>query len=324
MPDHALSHAHACAQAALSAVDACTPVLNDTFASLAQCESAASLPEASATAVAQSAQSLRRTAHLLQKAQAQASSMADELTARLQDVQQSLRRKWYLPNPPSNTLIDHAEQHRAHFAQGMNAYKLGLILFFGSFAGVVVELIWCLLTNGYIESRAGLVYGPFNMLYGVGAAALSLALYRFRNRGRWLSFLGGFVVGSVLEYFCSFFQQQLFGSVSWDYSHLPFHLNGRICLMYSVFWGFLGVWWIKDIYPRMSRWILRLPNRFGKILTWAMVIFLLFNCTVSGLAVHRWSQRLHGVEASSSLSILLDNHFPNARMEQIYANMTFD
>lgn len=38
------------------------------------------------------------------------------------------------------------------------------------------------------------MYGPFNLLYGVGALTLTLALYRFRNRGRWLSFLGGMLV----------------------------------------------------------------------------------------------------------------------------------
>lgn len=29
--------------------------------------------------------------------------------------------------------------------------------------------------NGYIESRAGLVYGPFNLLYGVGAVCLTIS-----------------------------------------------------------------------------------------------------------------------------------------------------
>lgn len=102
------------------------------------------------------------------------------------------------------------------------------------------------------------------MLYGVGAASLSIILYRFRNRGKWLSFLGGFVVGSVVEYVCSWLQEVLFGSRSWDYSRVPFNINGRICLLYSLFWGALGIFWIKDIYPFMAKWILKLPNRAGK------------------------------------------------------------
>ena len=155
-----------------------------------------------------------------------------------------------------------------------------LVCFVGSFAGVVVESIWCILRHGYLESRAGLVYGPFNLLYGVGALTLTLALYRFRNRGRWLSFLGGMLVGSVVEYICSWGQELILGSRSWDYSRMPFNLNGKIsvCSIPVAYWGVLGVLWIKDIYPRMAKWILKLPNRFGKIATWCVAAFLVVNC----------------------------------------------
>ncbi len=252
------------------------------------------------------------------------SVMEDELSTRLKDTRREIRRKWYLLNPPANHTIDLKEREAHHFARGLNGYKLGLIFFLGSFLGVVIELIWCLFTNGYLESRSGLVYGPFNLLYGVGAVVLTAALYRFRNRGKWLSFLGGTVVGSVVEYGCSLVQEMLFGSRSWDYSHLPFNLNGRICLMYSVFWGILGVVWMKDIYPRMAKWILRLPDHLGRILTWVMVIFLVFNGAVSALAVHRWSERVAGEAPSSAWEEFMDDRFPDERMESVYANMEFD
>ena len=126
-----------------------------------------------------------------------ASAMTDELQTRLHDTERS-QKKGIVPKPPANATIDFAERKQDHFAQGLNFYKLFLICFSGSFAGVIVELLWCLLRNGYLESRSGLVYGPFNLLYGAGATALTLALYRFRNRNSWISFLGGFLVGSAV------------------------------------------------------------------------------------------------------------------------------
>ena len=45
-------------------------------------------------------------------------------------------------------------------------------------------------------------------------------------------FFGGIIVGSVVEYICSLGQEIIFGSRSWDYSHMPFNINGRICLLY--------------------------------------------------------------------------------------------
>lgn len=267
--------------------------------------------------------SLKYAGGNLKQAYQRTLAMEDELSARFRDMRKSRDRKWYLPNPPANGTIDWAEQQTRHFAQGINLYKLLLVCFVGSFAGVVVESIWCLLRHGYLESRAGLIYGPFNLLYGSGAVALTVALYRFRNRGRWLSFLGGMLVGSVVEYLCSWGQEVLFGSRSWDYSAMPFNLNGRICLLYSCFWGILGVFWIKDIYPRMAKWILKLPNRAGKISTWCVTAFLIFNCIMSLVTVWRWSGRIQGIPPENSFWELIDERFPDERMERVYANMEF-
>ena len=131
------------------------------------------------------------------------------------------------------------------------------------------------------------------------------------------------LVGTVVEYLCSWGQEALFGSRSWDYSYMPFNLNGRVCLLYSVFWGILGVLWIKDLYPRMAQLILKLPNKLGKILTVAVTVFLIFDSLVSLAAVARWAERVHGQPASSAVETLLDERFPNDRMEKIYANMDF-
>ena len=309
-----------------ASVDACGELrhlqekLDDCYARLGACTDQAQL-EALRPQLQAEAEALRRTAANLKAAHARADSMADELTARISDVHKHLDRRWWRLNPPSNTAVDLREEDS--FARGLNGYKLALVVIIGSFAGVVIELLWCLVTNGYIESRAGLVWGPFNLLYGVGAAMLTLCLYRYRNRGKWLSFLGGMIVGTVVEYGCSWLQETLLGSVSWDYSHLPFNINGRVCLMYSIFWGFLGVMWIKDIYPRMAKALLRLPARPGKILAWALSIFLLVNTLVSGLAVARWSARLDGEAPRNAVESLLDARFPDERLEKIYANMAF-
>lgn len=317
LPETAAEEAGAAACAELTQLQG---RLESLYARLGACADKAALDAARPEAEAE-LRALRRTAASLKTAHACADHMADELSARLADMDKSLNRRWWKLNPPANTEIDLREE--GSFARGLNGYKLALVVIIGSFAGVMVELLWCLVTNGYIESRAGLVWGPFNLLYGVGAAVLTLCLYRFRNRGKWLSFLGGMLVGSVVEYGCSWLQEMLFGSTSWDYSHLPFHINGRICLMYSVFWGFLGVMWIKDIYPRMAKTLLRLPARPGKILTWALSIFLAVNVAVSGMAVARWSARLDGEAPRNAVESLLDARFPDKRLEKIYANMVF-
>lgn len=252
------------------------------------------------------------------------SDSRDELEARLKDTQNSEKTFLLLfRRAPANGTIDYQEKLHNHFARGMNFYKLFLILFIGSFAGVIIELLWCFIRHGYFESRSGLVYGPFNLVYGLGALCLTLTLYRYRNRSAMYSFIGGFITGSVVEYLCSYFQEMLFGSTSWDYSRLPFNLNGRICLLYSIFWGFLGILWIKSVYPRLATYTLKIPNNIGKTLVWVLLVFMVFNSIVSGLAVFRWSERIEGKPASNALERLMDERFPDERLEKIYPNLVF-
>lgn len=319
-----LDRLEAISEAVLASIDQAAPELQEYYVRLAQEAQQSEQPSQSLDAeVQKEIDTLKRTSGNLSQALQATSKLEDELSARFFDMRTSRDRKWYLPNPPANGSIDLEEQQSHHFARGINLYKLLLVCFVGSFAGVVVEVLWCLVRNGYIESRAGLVYGPFNLLYGAGAVVLTLALYRYRNRGYLLSFLGGMIVGSVVEYVCSWGQEALFSSRSWDYSNIPFNLNGRICLLYSVFWGVLGVLWIKDLYPRMAKWILKIPNKAGKILTWCLTAFLVVNAVVTCVAVARWSQRVQGEPAASSFWSFVDERFPDDRMERIFANMEF-
>ena len=270
---------------------------------------------------------LRKRRDLMAKKLQAFNELIDEVETRLKETEQYDRRKKkkvrILPPAPTNAQIDYREKQEAHFAQGMTFYKLFWVFFIGCFAGVVLEPIYCLIQRGHYESRVGLIYGPFNLVYGIGALCLSGALYQFRNRGRVFSFVGGFVVGSVVEYACSWFQEVCFGSTSWDYSNMPYNLNGRICLLYSIFWGILGIFWIKDIYPRMAKWILKIPNKVGKPLTWVLLVFMVFNSVMTLFTSLRWTARREGVEPRNAFEAYLDEHYPDERMQKIFANAEF-
>ena len=116
-------------------------------------------------------------------------------------------------------------------------------------------------------SRSSLVWGPFSIVWGFGAVLLTAVLYKYRDRSDRYVFLVGTVAGGAYEYICSVLSELVFGTVFWDYSHLPFNLGGRINLRYCFFWGIAAVVWLKGCYPILSRWIERIPRRVGKVLT---------------------------------------------------------
>ena len=101
------------------------------------------------------------------------------------------------------------------------------IFIIGCYTGYAVETLWCLIKNGYIESRRSLVLGHLSVAYGMGAVLLTLILVRFQGAAWWKIFLISFFSGTVTEYICSLGQEICFGSVAWDYSHLPLNINGR-------------------------------------------------------------------------------------------------
>lgn len=142
-----------------------------------------------------------------------------------------------------------------HFAHGVNFYKLCWVFFICCFLGVVIETIFCFIASGRLSQRTGLVWGPFNLIYGFGAVLLTVSLQRLRGKNDRYIFVGGAVIGGAFEYFCSWLQETVTGTVSWDYSGMPFNLNGRINLLYCIFWGVLALVWVKEIYPRISGWI---------------------------------------------------------------------
>ena len=210
------------------------------------------------------------------------------------------------------------------FAQGCGFYKLIWLFFLAALIGDLVETLFCRATAGVWMSRSSLVWGPFSIVWGFGAVLLTVLLYRYRDRRDGYLFLMGTLAGGAYEYMCSVASEIAFGSVFWDYSHLPFNLGGRINLLYCFFWGIATVVWIKYCYPFLSRWIERLPLRLGRVLTWLIVLFMVVNMALSALALGRFAQRQGDpAPAQDTLGQFLDERFPDGRMERIYPNIQF-
>lgn len=186
--------------------------------------------------------------------------------------------------------------------------------------GFLVESAWCVAKNGYLESRQSLVYGPLSVAYGMGGVLLTLVLARFSDASLWKVFLISFVVGTAAEYICSLGQEIVFGSVAWDYSHLPLNINGRVCLLYSLFWGVLGVFWVKVFMPLTDKIFDSLNPTATSVFVWAFSIFFAFDAIMSAGAALRMNEREEGLAPSNKIEIFFDEHFDDERMHKIYAN----
>ena len=207
------------------------------------------------------------------------------------------------------------------FAQGCCFYKLVWLFLLGSLLGDFTETIFCRLTAGVWMSRSSLVYGPFSIVWGFGCVIFTAFLYRCHDKSDRYIFIAGTVLGGAYEYVCSVLSELLFGTIFWDYSHIPFNLGGRINLLYCFFWGIAAVVWLKGLYPPLSALVERIPKRIGPSVTWLLILFMVFNMAMSGLALARYTERQTVASPSAgALAHYLDSHFPDERMERIYPN----
>ena len=198
------------------------------------------------------------------------------------------------------------------FAFGLCYSKLFWIFMIGNVVGCLLETVYALAAPPHkFELRVGLVIGPFIPVYGFGAVAITLFLYHMYNQKDSMIFLASMVIGGGFEYLCSFLQQLMFGTVSWEYSDSAFNLGGRTNLMYSFFWGILGLIWVKDLYPLFSRNIQKIPKKVGRPLTVAVTLFMAADIALSAGAVYRESQRIDNIPATNAVQEFFDVIYPH-------------
>ncbi|MEE1319759.1 MAG: hypothetical protein UHD05_09615 [Ruminococcus sp.] len=207
------------------------------------------------------------------------------------------------------------------FASGLCFTKLFCLFVIGSFIGTLMETVWAIFEEGHFEVRVGMVYGPFIPVYGGGACFLTIILYKLYKLSDTFIFIISAVVGAGFEYFCSWFQETIFGTVSWDYSNTAFNLDGRTNLMYALIWGFLGLVWVRYLYPWASKLIEKIPKRTGSVITTFLLVFMLFNAFMSVSATARWQAREEGISASNAFERYLDKHFDDEKMNFLFPHM---
>lgn len=192
------------------------------------------------------------------------------------------------------------------------------ILVIGSVFGFFAEMLFALVYTRTLEIRQGLIYGPFIQVYGMGALAYYLALRNEKDPKK--AFIKGMILGGVLEYVCSFIQEIFFGTIAWDYSEMFLNLNGRTSIQYCIYWGIIGIFFLKAVYPWFVSLDKYLDSKKVLIFTYILMVFVIFDVVISCMATSRQSQRHDGIPALSAVDEFLDNTYPDELLDKIYNN----
>ncbi len=133
----------------------------------------------------------------------------------------------------------------------LSDYVVKFVLF--SFLGWIYECTYCAVKSKHWDNR-GFLFGPICPIYGVGAGVamvlfLDWEYFPGAQTPWWKIFLICAAGSAVLEYSVSFILEKCFHAMWWDYSEVPFNVNGRICLPATTGFGIAGVVMIKWVIP---------------------------------------------------------------------------
>lgn len=127
----------------------------------------------------------------------------------------------------------------------------------------------------------------FYGIYGIGGI-LILGLTPYCKKSKFKLFIAGFIMGSAVEYLFSFLTEAILHTQWWDYDNNILNINGRICLLYSFFWGILTIFLVKKINPfidkMMNKIQQKIPIKVLKSIIVIMTIFIIIDCIATCFA----------------------------------------
>ena len=202
----------------------------------------------------------------------------------------------------------------------INFYNMFWLFIIASVFGWIVEGIYTYIRRGQLINHSAVVIGPFNMAYGICACVLTLLLSHFQHDSYFKIFLIGFIGGSIIEYIMSWGMELTLGFTAWNYSRYFLNINGRICLLYSIYWGILGIVWVKLCYPFITKYLDKIPEKLKGKLVYFILIFLAFDILLTYGAINRAHDMEKNIPPRNFYERTLDKHFNKDYLKNMFNN----
>lgn len=217
-----------------------------------------------------------------------------------------------------------AAASQAVFAQGVCFEKLVWVFMLYGLVGNLVETVVVWYQTGIWMRRASLVFIPVSIVWGFGGVLFMIMLSHLALKEDRYIFVGGFLLGGSFEYMCSVITETFWGTKFWDYSTMPFNIDGRTNLLFCLLWGVVAMLWIKVIYPKFSAVIEGIPAVIGKAVTFVMVALLILDMILTGAVMLRASRRRTDPAPHNFLEEYIDQNYPDAVVKRHWRNIRFD
>lgn len=163
-----------------------------------------------------------------------------------------------------------------------------------SVCGWILEMIYTWIEKRTFTNR-GFLLGPYCPIYGIGALFILFSLQKYKE-DIFVLFIMSMLISTILEYITSYIMEKIFKARWWDYSHVPFNINGRVCLINSILFGIGALLFLDILYPFLYYILKNIPTIiFYPVLILLLLIFIT-DCIVSFNIIVKFKQTIETVQ----------------------------
>lgn len=181
----------------------------------------------------------------------------------------------------------------------LTIHEAVLYFFLYSFLGWIYESILVSVREKTWSNR-GFLIGPICPIYGVGAV---VAVLICSNMTIPLTFVLCMLGSAVLEYTTAYALEKSFHASWWDYSNMPFNINGYICLPASLGFGAAGVLIVHVMHPILSVPVKIIPDILQQILALILVAVCSSDLTLTVSSLSDFAMKIKNFETRVNQAI---------------------
>ena len=74
---------------------------------------------------------------------------------------------------------------------------------------------------------------------------------------------------------------------------MPFDINGRICLLFTIFWGILALVLMRLINPYIEKFIDKIPKKLFSVLTIGGTILLILDLLITAFGLQVFLYKIY-------------------------------
>lgn len=193
----------------------------------------------------------------------------------------------------------------------------------GNVLGVIIEGCWCRFRYGKWETHVVALWGPFNIVYGLGIVAFYLGCAALHAKPGWIRIGVLALAGSVLEYLCGWVIRVGLHMKAWDYRNHFLNFQGLISPKMTLLWGSLGMFFDRILYSPIHAFLSRMTGFGWQIACDLLSAFMVVNLFCTAMCIIRWARRHRGIPPISRIAKFIDRKYPDSWMEKKFCNWRF-